>query len=147
MKWVDKRTKAQPAVSVSVTPRLKKVVKAGAVGSVVLAALAVAYTVSTWSASTGLTSIGKAYPGHLGKAYAAAWEDGAKLLDSGQSVAMALDQVKTSWEANRGATFSKYVQPAFASIIPEGMDEKEILPGERQELAQAWREFAKGLKQ
>lgn len=90
-------------------------------------------------------AVGKAYLGDLGPAYASAWEDGAKVLDAGQPIGVALDTVAKSWEANRKAAGNKRLTPELSKVVEQGKDEKEVTTGDRAALAKAYRGIAKGL--
>jgi hypothetical protein len=90
-------------------------------------------------------SLGRAYLPQLGKAYAAAWDQGAKALDSGEGISAALDTVAQNWTANRTAIYDKLLTPELAKIVPESVKDSDVTPAERAALAAAWRGFALGL--
>lgn len=90
-------------------------------------------------------AVGRTYLPQLGRAYAGAWEDGAKTLDSGQSVHASLDVVARSWSSNRGALFDRSLAPLFASIVPESTADADVTPAQRAAMAAAWRGLARGL--
>ncbi len=90
-------------------------------------------------------SLGRAYLPQLGKAYAAAWDQGAKALDSGQGISAALDTVAQTWTANRTEIYDKLLTPELAKIVPESVKDSDITPTERAAMAAAWRGFALGL--
>lgn len=89
--------------------------------------------------------IGRAYLPELGRAYAAAWEEGAKGLDSGQPVSAAVAAVGRAWDANRARLFDRMATPDFARIIPESQKDDDTTPQQRAAMAAAWRGFAAGL--
>ena len=90
-------------------------------------------------------SLGRAYLPQLGKAYAAAWDQGAKALDSGQGISAALDAVAQSWTVNRTEVYDKLLTPELAKIVSESVKDSDVTPAERAALAAAWRGFARGL--
>jgi hypothetical protein len=89
--------------------------------------------------------IGRAYLPGLGKAYAAAWEEGAKALDAGQPFSAALDAVGKAWNANRTQLFDRTATSEFAKILPESQKDADVTPQQRAAMAAAWRGFAAGL--
>ncbi|HKI17454.1 MAG TPA: hypothetical protein VKA15_06220 [Isosphaeraceae bacterium] len=91
-------------------------------------------------------SLGRAYLPQLGQAYAAAWDQGAKALDSGQGISAALDTVAQTWTANRTEIYDKLLTPELVKIVPESVKDSDVTPAERAALAAAWRGFALGLK-
>jgi hypothetical protein len=93
----------------------------------------------------GYVSLGRAYLPQLGKAYAAAWDQGADALDSGQGIAAALDTVARTWTANRTEIYDKLLTPELAKIVPESVKDSDVTPAERAAMAAAWRGFALGL--
>ncbi len=95
---------------------------------------------------SALVAIGKAQAAAMGPAYAEAWEDGAKLLDAGQPLSMALKQVGTSWSAGRLALFDASIQPALHKIVPEATKDADFTPAQRVALSAAWKSLAKGLR-
>ena len=91
------------------------------------------------------SSVGRAYLPGLGKAYAAAWEEGAKGLDTGQPLSAAIAAVGKTWDANRTQLFDQMATPEFAKIIPESQKDADVTPQQRAAMAAAWRGFASGL--
>lgn len=89
--------------------------------------------------------VGRAYLPGLGKAYAAAWEEGAKMLDVGQPLSAAIAAVGKAWDANRTQIFDQMATPEFAKIIPESQKDADLTPQQRAAMAAAWRGFASGL--
>jgi hypothetical protein len=89
--------------------------------------------------------LGRAYLPDLGKAYGAAWEDGAKLLEAGQPVSTAVGQVTTSWTTKRQALMDAQISPALAKVVPESTKDADVTSSERAALAAAWRGLARGL--
>jgi hypothetical protein len=89
--------------------------------------------------------LGSHYHIQLRKAYAAAWEDGAKALDAGIGVSTALDTVAKSWTTRRTDLFDKLVTPEFSKILPESVKDADVSAAERAAMAAAWRGFALGL--
>jgi hypothetical protein len=89
--------------------------------------------------------LGRAYLPGLGKAYAAAWEEGAKGLEAGQPLSAAIAAVGKAWDANRNQLFDRMATPEFAKIIPESRKDADITPQQRAAMAAAWRGFAWGL--
>jgi len=120
---------------------------------------AAAIGVSAWLAPSGgstgtpqppvdrrYVSLGRTYLPQLGKAYAAAWDQGAKALDSGQGISAALDTVAQTWTAKRTEVYDKLLTPELAKIVPESVKDSDITPAERAAMAAAWRGFALGLR-
>jgi hypothetical protein len=91
------------------------------------------------------TALGRNYLPVLGRAYAAAWLEGARALEAGAPVADALAAVGRSWDAGRTAAFDRWVSPQFDRLVPEGQDDALTAPADKQALARAWRAFARGL--
>jgi hypothetical protein len=91
--------------------------------------------------------IGRAYLPGLGKAYAAAWEEGAKALDSGQPFSTAFAAVGKTWDTNRTQLFDQMATPELAKILPESQKDADVTPQQRAAMAAAWRGFAAGLGQ
>jgi hypothetical protein len=89
--------------------------------------------------------VGRAYLPGLGKAYAAAWEEGAKGLDAGQPLSAALAAVGKAWDTNRAQLFDQMATPAFAKIVPESQKDADVTPQQRAAMSAAWRGFAAGL--
>jgi hypothetical protein len=92
-----------------------------------------------------LAPLGRAYLPALGRTYAAAWIEGAKALEAGQSVDAALHVVGRSWDSGRQALFHRVVAPQFSRIVPDGQPDAATDPARKQALAAAWRGFARGL--
>ncbi|AGA28406.1 hypothetical protein [Singulisphaera acidiphila] len=90
-------------------------------------------------------AVGKAYLGDLGSAYGLAWEDGAKILDAGQTIDMALDTTAKAWEANRKAAFNARITPELSKVVAQGKDAASVTSDDRAALAKAYRGLAKGL--
>jgi hypothetical protein len=88
---------------------------------------------------------GRAYLPGLGKAYAAAWEEGAKGLEAGQPLSGAIAAVGKAWDANRAQLFDRMATPEFAKIVPESQKDADLTPQQRAAMAAAWRGFASGL--
>ncbi len=91
-------------------------------------------------------ALGRAYLPQLGNAYAAAWDHGAKALDSGQDLSAALDLVAQTWTANRTDVYNKLLTPEQVKIVPESTKDADVTPAERAAMAAAWRGFALGLR-
>ena len=89
--------------------------------------------------------VGRAYLPGLGKAYAAAWQEGAKGLEAGQPLSAAIAAVGRAWDSNRAQLFDRVATPEFARIIPESRKDADITPQQRAAMAAAWRGFASGL--
>lgn len=89
--------------------------------------------------------LGRAYLPGLGKAYAAAWEEGAKALDAGQPFSAAISAVGKTWDANRTRLFDRLATPEFAKILPESQKDADVTFHQRAAMAAAWRGFAAGL--
>jgi hypothetical protein len=89
--------------------------------------------------------VGRAYLPDLGKAYAAAWEEGAKGLEAGQPLSAAVAAVGKAWDANRAQLFDRTATAEFAKIIPESQKDADVTPQQRAAMAAAWRGFAAGL--
>ncbi len=90
-------------------------------------------------------TLGRAYLPELGRAYATAWNEGAKALESGQPVASALKSVGQSWDSGRVQLFDRLITPELSKIVPDGRPESQLTTADRQALARAWRGFASGL--
>ena len=90
-------------------------------------------------------AIGKAYLPRLGKAYAAAWEEGAKQLEAGGGISAALDAVSKTWSANRTKLYDQMLTPEFAKIVAESVKDADLTPSERSAMAAAWRGLSSGL--
>lgn len=97
------------------------------------------------STAANVRAIGREYPAGLASAYAAAWLDGARALESGRGVGESLGVVEKSWKAGRISLFDAKVAPCFSAVIPEGKPEAEASISDRASLAALWREFAAGL--
>jgi hypothetical protein len=90
-------------------------------------------------------ALGKAYLPQLGKAYAAAWEEGAKKLEAGAGVSVALDAVAKNWSSNRTALYDHLLTSEFSKIVTESVKDADVTSAERSALAAAWRGLAQGL--
>ncbi len=90
--------------------------------------------------------LGRAYLLELGKAYATAWEDGAKGLETGQNLSGALSAVAKAWGTNRTQLFDQMATPEFRKLIAETKKDADVTPQERAAMAAAWRGFALGLR-
>jgi hypothetical protein len=90
--------------------------------------------------------LGQRYLPELGRAYAKAWNEGAKRLENGQSVPAALQSVRTVWEAGRIQLFDRWITPEFSRIAPESRAQSQFSYEQRKALARAWRGFAAGLE-
>jgi len=90
-------------------------------------------------------ALGRSYLPELGRAYAAAWEEGACALEAGEPIDAALERVAVRWERERTALFDRMVTPRLETIVPEGVDESAISPAARIALGRAWRGFGFGL--
>src|SRR5262249_35497331 len=89
--------------------------------------------------------VGPADPPGVGKAYAGAWEEGAKGLEAGQPFSTAIAAVGKAWDANRAQLFDRMATPEFAKIIPESQKDAAVTSHQRAAMAAAWRGFASGL--
>jgi hypothetical protein len=90
-------------------------------------------------------AFGRAYLPQLGKAYAAAWEEGAKQLEAGRGITASLDAVSKTWSSNRTQLYDRVLTPEFAKILPESVQDAEVTPQERSAMAAAWRGLSLGL--
>lgn len=90
-------------------------------------------------------SIGRTYRTPLAEAYGKAWDDGAKLLDAGQTPEAALNAVATSFQSNRLAAFQAAIKAPLNSVIPDGTDPAKITDAQRAAYAKAFRGLRKGL--
>jgi hypothetical protein len=90
-------------------------------------------------------TIGNTYLPQLGKAYAAAWEEGAKQLEAGEGISAALDAVAKSWSSNRTQLYDHVLTPEFSRIVAESTKDADVTPNERSAMAAAWRGMAQGL--
>jgi hypothetical protein len=89
--------------------------------------------------------IGREYLPGLGKAYAAAWEEGAKSLDAGQPLSASLAAVGKAWDANRIVLFDRLAAPELSRIVPESQKDADVTPAQRAAMSSAWRGLALGL--
>ena len=151
VKWSNEKTpeptpKAIALPSINLSGAGVRLAKVALVAVVIVAIFAAVIWLDAASPISGqIESAGRAYPHQLGVAYAAAWEDGARMLDAGQPIEKALGQVKTTWDKGRTEAFTSTVSPLFSRVLPEGTPEKDITAEDRQRLARAWLEFARGL--
>ncbi len=90
--------------------------------------------------------LGRSYLPELGKAYATAWDEGAKGLETGQNLSSALSAVAKAWDANRIQLFDQIATPEFRKLIAETKKDADVTPQERAAMAAAWRGFALGLR-
>jgi hypothetical protein len=90
--------------------------------------------------------IGRAYLPELGKAYATAWEEGAKSLDAGQPLSGAIAAVAKAWNTNRSELIDRLATPEFAKVVPESTKDADVTPQQRAAMASAWRGLALGLR-
>jgi hypothetical protein len=90
-------------------------------------------------------ALGKAYVPQLGKAYAAAWEEGAKQLDGGAGLSAALDAVSKAWSSKRTELYDHVLTPEFSKIVIESVKDADVTPAERSAMAAAWRGLSLGL--
>lgn len=90
-------------------------------------------------------TLGKAYLPQLGKAYAEAWDEGAKELDAGKSITAALDAVSKKWSSNRTDLYDHVFTPEFSRIVAQSVKDSDVTPAERAALAAAWRGLSLGL--
>jgi hypothetical protein len=90
-------------------------------------------------------AIGKAYLPQLGKAYAAAWDEGAKQLEAGGGISAALGAVSKTWSANRTKLYDQMLTPEFSKIVAESVKDADLTPAERSAMAAAWRGLSLGL--
>jgi hypothetical protein len=98
-----------------------------------------------YSHDTRFVAIGAAYLPELGKCYAAAWEEGAKHLESGGGIAAALDKVSKHWSTKRTALYDYILTKEFSKIVAENVNDADLTPAERSAMAAAWRGLALGL--
>lgn len=89
--------------------------------------------------------IGRTYLPELGKAYASAWDEGAKGLEAGQNLSSGVSAVAKAWDTNRTQLFDRIATPEFLKLIPEAKKDADVTPQERAAMAAAWRGFAIGL--
>lgn len=140
----------------SVASPVRTAVLAAALGSVAtLAATAMALPIllrwysgdatPTPAVDARFVTLGRDYLPIMGKAYAAAWVDGAKALEAGRPLPDALAAVKQSWEAGRTAAFDHWIGPEFGKLVPDGTADESAKPADKQALARAWRGLARGL--
>jgi hypothetical protein len=90
--------------------------------------------------------LGQSYLPELGRAYAAAWNEGAGCLEAGQSLAASLQRVGKSWDAGRIQLFDRLITPELSKIVPEGQSGAQALCTQRLAMARAWRALAIGLE-
>jgi hypothetical protein len=123
-----------------------------------LAGVALTVAVSTWVEASRkpapnpgpphdarFVALGKAYLPQLGSAYARAWDEGAKQLDAGKSIADALDAVSKTWSSSRTQLYDHVFTPEFSKIVAESVKDADVTPAERAALAAAWRGLSLGL--
>jgi hypothetical protein len=91
-------------------------------------------------------AFGRAYVAELGKAYAGAWDEGAKSLDAGQVLSTALKAVAQTWRTNRTQLFDRIVTPELGKLVPETTNDADVTIQERAAMSAAWRGFALGLR-
>jgi hypothetical protein len=96
-------------------------------------------------ADARLTAIGRAYMPELGRAYAAAWEAGARDLDAGKPIGTAIGTVGTTWSTGRSALYDRTITPALKTIVPEGTADVDVTAGQRAAMAAAFRGLAAGV--
>jgi hypothetical protein len=92
-----------------------------------------------------IRAIGRDYPRGLAAAYASAWIDGARALESGRGVSDSLGVVERAWKAGRMSLIDEKLSPFFSEVVPEGQSDAETSHIDRSTLAILWREFAAGL--
>ena len=78
---------------------------------------------------------GKTYLPELSRAYAAAWNEGAKVLESGQLVTAALKSVRQSWDSGQVQLFDRLVTPEFSKFVAENQPKAEAKPTDLAALA------------
>ena len=69
--------------------------------------------------------LGKTYLPALSRVYAAAWNEGAKALESGQPVTASLKSVGQSWDSGQVQLFDRLVTPEFSKFVAENQPEAE----------------------
>jgi hypothetical protein len=79
----------------------------------------------------------KTYLPELSRVYAAAWNEGAKALESGQPVTAALKSVGQSWDSGQVQLFDRLVTPEFSKFVAENQPEAEAKPTDLAALALA----------
>jgi hypothetical protein len=89
---------------------------------------------------------GRGYRTLLCEAYAAAWDEGARLLESGEPLSHAIDAVSRTWSASRTKLFDVELSPRFSGVIPESTKDDAVTPLQRATMASDWRGLAKGLR-
>ena len=81
--------------------------------------------------------LGKTYLPELNRVYAAAWNEGAKALESGQPVTAALKSVGQSWDSGQVQLFDRLVTPEFSKFVAENQPKAEAKPTDLAALALA----------
>ena len=79
--------------------------------------------------------LGKTYLPELSRVYAAAWNERAKALESGQLVTAALKSVGQSWDSGQVQLFDRLVTPEFSKFVAENQPEAEARPTDLAALA------------
>lgn len=97
--------------------------------------------------SDPIAAAGHAYGAKLLKVYAAAWQDGARRLDSGATVEAGLAAVSKSWSTGRGNLYDATITPVLKSIVPEGTADGDVTPTQLAKMAAAFRSIAAGLSE
>jgi len=81
--------------------------------------------------------LGKTYLPELSRVSAAAWNEGAKALESGQPVTAALKSVGQSRDSGQVQLFDRLVTPEFSKFVAENQPEAEAKPTDLAALARA----------
>lgn len=89
-------------------------------------------------------ALGRSFAPILGSTYGDAWLAAAQALEQGKTVQECQKILQAQWQDSRSREFTKYVTPAFASLLPEGSEPSDA--AKRAQVIAFWRDFGQGLK-
>ena len=75
--------------------------------------------------------IGHDYLPQLGKAYAAAWEQGAKNSKPAEASRFHWTRCRKAWKSNRVQLYDRMLTPEFAKIVAENIKDEDLTTAER----------------
>ncbi len=145
--WSVPRPNRQPA-SVPAAPP-KRLGRWLFLGVVVAAVVVAAWTLRRdWIEPTPPVhegvAVGRTLAPALSEALAKGFDAAATLIESGQSIKMADDTLKSTFDTERKAAFGKIGGPFLGSIVKSGEEPKD--EAQRQQFAEAHRAIARGLR-